>query len=233
MIFNEMRSKTKTIEKAAGLDPSEYPDWSYDGSSTGQASGNNSDCILQCAASQPPGPCSSALAARHPALALPGSLAAMPAVAVAAGGSTSTSPPPPPAPPSRPVRVVPDPIRGAPHVLVMCEVLSPDGTPHPTNTRAKLSALIDDEVKAAACLYGFEQEYTMLNAKTGRIYGWPEAGYPAPQGPFYCGVGPTSVFGRPLAEAHLEACMKAGLGISGGRRAAAPARRLPAAQALP
>lgn len=29
--------------------------------------------------------------------------------------------------PRRPVRVVPDPIRGAPHVLVMCEVFAPDG----------------------------------------------------------------------------------------------------------
>jgi glutamine synthetase len=47
LIFNEMRSKTKTIEQALGLDPSEYPDWSYDGSSTGQAKGNNSDCILK------------------------------------------------------------------------------------------------------------------------------------------------------------------------------------------
>jgi hypothetical protein len=49
----------------------------------------------------------------------------------------------------RPVRVVPDPIRGAPHLLVMCEVLSPDGTPHPTNTRAQLAALIDDKVRRA------------------------------------------------------------------------------------
>ena len=32
-----------------------------------------------------------------------------------------------PHPTCRPVRVVPDPIRGAPHVLVMCEVFSPDG----------------------------------------------------------------------------------------------------------
>jgi len=161
LIFNELRSKTKTFEKELSLDPSEYPDWSYDGSSTGQATGNNSDCIL------------------------------------------------------RPVRVVPDPIRGAPHVLVMCEVFAPDGTAHPTNTRAQLREVMSDKVKATQPWFGLEQEYTMLNKKTGRVFGWPENGYPAPQGPFYCGVGAESVFGRPLAEAHMEACMKAGLNISG------------------
>lgn len=161
LIFNEMRSKTKCFEEPLSLNPADYPDWSFDGSSTGQAKGNNSDCIL------------------------------------------------------RPVKVVPDPIRGAPHVLVMCEVFAPDGKPHVTNTRAGLREIIDDEVTKEACLYGFEQEYTMLDKATGRVYGWPANGYPAPQGPFYCGVGAESVFGRPLAEAHMEACMKAGLVISG------------------
>jgi hypothetical protein len=52
--------------------------------------------------------------------------------------------------PRRPVRVVPDPIRGAPHLLVMCEVLSPNGEPHPTNTRAQLAALINDKVRQTA-----------------------------------------------------------------------------------
>lgn len=47
LIFNELRSKTKTFESDMGLDPSAYPDWSYDGSSTGQAAGSNSDCILR------------------------------------------------------------------------------------------------------------------------------------------------------------------------------------------
>ena len=51
------------------------------------------------------------------------------------------------------------------------------------------------------------QEYTMLS-KSGQVYGWPHGGYPAPQGPFYCGVGSESVYGRPLAEAHMDACMK-------------------------
>ncbi|GAX83019.1 hypothetical protein CEUSTIGMA_g10446.t1 [Chlamydomonas eustigma] len=161
MKFNELRSKTKTLETDHGLDPSAYPDWSFDGSSTGQAEGSNSDCIL------------------------------------------------------KPVRVVIDPIRGAPHVLVMCEVYTADGNPHPTNTRAKLREVIDDKVKAAVPWFGLEQEYTMMSKTTGKVFGWPEGGYPAPQGPFYCGIGAESAFGRPLAEAHLEACMKAGLNISG------------------
>lgn len=42
-----MRAKTKVIQEPLGLNPKDYPDWSFDGSSTGQAEGNNSDCILK------------------------------------------------------------------------------------------------------------------------------------------------------------------------------------------
>lgn len=42
-------------------------------------------------------------------------------------------------------------------MLVLCEVFNPDGTPHETNTRAKLEALIDDKVRAEKPWYGFEQ----------------------------------------------------------------------------
>ena len=55
VVFNEMRSKTKVIQKPiTSLDPKEFPDWSFDGSSTGQAEGNNSDCILKCAQTASP-----------------------------------------------------------------------------------------------------------------------------------------------------------------------------------
>lgn len=48
IVFNEMRSKTKVIQKpVTSMNPKDFPDWSFDGSSTGQAEGNNSDCILK------------------------------------------------------------------------------------------------------------------------------------------------------------------------------------------
>jgi len=45
--------------------------------------------------------------------------------------------------------------------------------------------------------------------------GWPDRGYPAPQGPFYCGVGADEVFGRHMVEEHAAACIEAGLMIYG------------------
>ncbi|HEX7094446.1 MAG TPA: hypothetical protein VF183_01090, partial [Acidimicrobiales bacterium] len=38
---------------------------------------------------------------------------------------------------------------------------------------------------------------------------------PAPQGPYYCGVGADEVHGRDIVEAHTTACIEAGLRISG------------------
>ena len=43
----------------------------------------------------------------------------------------------------KPVYKILDPIRGGNNLLVMCEVLNPDGTPHKTNTRAHLVKTAD------------------------------------------------------------------------------------------
>lgn len=153
----------RVIDKdTASMNPADYPKWTYDGSSTDQAPGNDSDLVLN------------------------------------------------------PVKVVPDPIRGGDNVLVMCDVYKSDGkTPVDSNHRAPLAAIYDAKLQAMDPWYGFEQEYTMMSPN-GRVYGWPEGNaFPAPQGPFYCGVGSESVYGRPLAEAHMDACIKAGLTISG------------------
>ena len=66
----------------------------------------------------------------------------------------------------RPVFSCPDPIRGSNSLLVLCEVMNPDGTPHATNTRAQLRAVLDAKVTAEAPLFGFEQEYSARLRRT-------------------------------------------------------------------
>ena len=107
----------------------------------------------------------------------------------------------------KPVKIVPDPIRGGNDVLVLCECLNPDMTPHSTNTRA---ACVETAEKFAEFepWFGLEQEYTFL--EDGHPYGFPRGGYPAPQGPYYCGVGAADIFGREVVDAHSQACMDAG-----------------------
>ena len=113
----------------------------------------------------------------------------------------------------RPVFDCPDPIRGGDDILVMCEVLNIDMTPHESNTRAALTDVFET-YKDDEPLFGLEQEYTLF--KGTRPLGFPESGgYPGAQGPYYCGVGADDIYGRPLVEDHLEACLEAGLEISG------------------
>jgi glutamine synthetase len=154
----KIRSKTKIIHKDAPASVADLPIWGFDGSSTNQATGDKSDCVL------------------------------------------------------KPVFMCPDPIRGEPNVLVMCEVYLVNDTPHPTNTRAALRE-IAEKYAAQEPMFGIEQEYTFF--KGGRPYGFPETGFPAPQGGYYCGVGADEIFGRDVVEAHTASCLEAGLEISG------------------
>lgn len=151
-----IRSKTRIL-----ADGAEAPMWGFDGSSTNQAPGENSDCVL------------------------------------------------------RPVFECHDPIRGGDDRLVLCDVLVPETMePHKTNTRAACKEVAERFADHEAW-FGMEQEYTFF--EEGRPLGWPSEGYyyPAPQGPYYCGVGAIEIAGREIVEAHTTACMQAGLAISG------------------
>jgi glutamine synthetase len=148
-----LRSKTKILPEG-----SKMPEWGFDGSSTNQAEGHASDCVL------------------------------------------------------KPVFTCPDPIRGGKNVLVLAEVYNADGTPNRTNTRAA-AALTAEKFKKEDPWFGLEQEYTFM--KDGRPYGFGPSGEPGPQGPYYCGVGATEAIGRPIVERHMDACIAAGLKISG------------------
>ena len=152
-----IRSKARVVNVGENPKPEDFPEWSFDGSSTQQAHGDDSDCILQ------------------------------------------------------PVYYCHDPIRGGNHYLVMCEVMNPDGTPHESNSRAQLRDVMDAGADKLEPWAGFEQEYTLFPTGRRTPLGWPDRGYPEPQGPYYCGVGSEEAFGRELAEAHAEACLEAGL----------------------
>jgi glutamine synthetase len=171
-----LRSKTKIMAEDKPL-----PIWGFDGSSTNQATGESSDCVLN------------------------------------------------------PVFSCPDPIRGGANVLVLCEVLNAaDMKPHPTNSRATLAKAAKKYAKAEM-IYGIEQEYTMLKPD-GTPLGFPAGGgFPAPQGPYYCGVGTGRVIGREIIEEHTQACMDAGLMIEGTNAEVMPGQwefQIGAAEAL-
>ena len=113
----------------------------------------------------------------------------------------------------QPVLTVPDPIRGGDNVLVLCEVQNIDFTAHESNTRAA-NVEVAERFAAQEPWFGIEQEYTLFDGE--RPLGFPEGGgFPGPQGPYYCGVGASNIVGREVVEKHLDACLEAGLKISG------------------
>lgn len=97
--------------------------------------------------------------------------------------------------------------------LVMCEVYYPSGQKHVSNSRSTLVETVRDFDQKT--MYGFEQEYIIFDTKTSKPLGWPQDGFPRPQGDYYCGVGANNVTGRDFVEEHAMLCLQAGLKISG------------------
>jgi glutamine synthetase len=107
----------------------------------------------------------------------------------------------------QPVALFPDPAREN-AFLVMCEVLLPDLTPHPSNSRATIP---DDP----GAWFGFEQEYFLY--RDGAPLGFPKEGFPAPQGEYYTGVGFRNVgdVARRIVDEHIDLCLAAGIDLEG------------------
>ncbi|KPM42027.1 Glutamine synthetase [Neonectria ditissima] len=163
----DTRSKSRTLPEKE-YTPEDLPVWNFDGSSTNQAPGDNSDVYL------------------------------------------------------RPCAVFPDPFRGSPNIIVLAECWNADGTPNKYNYRHDCVKVMDTWAETEPW-FGLEQEYTLLGSD-GRPYGWPNGGFPAPQGEYYCGVGTGKVVQRDIVEAHYKACLYAGVKISGTNAEVMPAQ---------
>lgn len=163
-----VRAKTRTVNFVPKT-AEELPNWQYDGSSTYQALGGNSDTTLV------------------------------------------------------PRALYKDPTKSNPNdVIVMCDTYKPDGAPTESNKRAAMQEVFD-KVKAELPWFGIEQEYTFMDFD-GRPLGWPSAGFPGPQGPYYCGVGADKVIARDIVEAHALACLYAGIDFAGTNAEVMPAQ---------
>ncbi|XP_038623968.1 glutamine synthetase-like [Tachyglossus aculeatus] len=162
-----LRFKTRTLEKEP-QNIEEIPEWNFDGSSTGQAEGSNSDMYLI------------------------------------------------------PVRMFRDPFFGDPDKLVLCEVLKYNRKPAETNLRRSCKEAMD-LAQTHQPWFGMEQEYTLLGVN-GHPFGWPDNGFPGPQGPYYCGVGADKVYGYEIVESHYNACLYAGVKICGTNAEVMPAQ---------
>ena len=91
----------------------------------------------------------------------------------------------------------------------MCEVLLPDGTPHPSNSRA---TILDDP----DTWFGFEQEYFLYETVLRSAFP-AGGGFPPPQGEYYTGVGYKNVgdIAREIVDEHLDLCLEAGINHEG------------------
>ena len=84
------------------------------------------------------------------------------------------------------------------------------------NERANAVAVFENpKVKEQEVWFGIEQEYTLFCQDKVTPLGWPKGGYPGPQGPYYCSAGVDNSYGRDIADAHLKACLAAGIKLSG------------------
>ena len=114
-----------------------------------------------------------------------------------------------------PVALYNDPFRGGDNKLVMCETITYQKTPAISNTRRSCLEAMNQVVEEHQPWFGIEQEYTLIDGGNNHPLGWPQMGFPGPQGPYYCGVGANRVFGRDVVEAHYRACLFAGIPICG------------------
>lgn len=160
---NELRCKTKVMDKMVNS-LKDLSNWNYDGSSTAQANGDDSEVII------------------------------------------------------KPRALFNDPFRGEHHKMVLCDTYTPSDMPLSNNHRQWAEELFNQALHEQPW-FGLEQEYFLIDPATKLPLGFSEE---KTQGQFYCSAGAENAFGREVAEEHLQACVNAGIKISGINAEVAP-----------
>lgn len=113
----------------------------------------------------------------------------------------------------RPVRLYNNPFHNN-GFIVLCETYTQndDGTLHPHQSNIRYLAQQHFQyTEYYQPWYGIEQEYYILDSK-GNPYNNKD---PKTNGRYYCGTNSAHVKGREFADAHMRACLHAGLKVSG------------------
>eukprot|EP00796_Vickermania_ingenoplastis_P001158 gene1158-683_t len=169
---HDIRSKDRTLyltKEQLQLEPKQllatgcFPVWNFDGSSTGQATGPDTEILL------------------HPVNAYPCCLPR----------HTQSN---------------------LPWIVVLAECYYPNGKPTSDNSRA-VARKIFEQLPEEKPWFGMEQEFFLT--RNNRPVGWPDRGFPAPQGPYYCSTGANVAFGRKYLDMMYETCLQMGIKVSG------------------
>lgn len=174
----ELRSKIKIEKNNAtcklrdsmhnNLNIHEFPEWNFDGSSTGQANGEDSEVIL------------------------------------------------------KPQRCYKNPffkeMQETIAYIILCDTYLPSGEKTQTNKRNGANEIFNQQLEQEPW-YGLEQEYFIIDPKTGLPFGYNATNL---QGQYYCSVGSENAYCRDIAEKHMQYCLYAGISISGINAEVAP-----------
>lgn len=168
----ELRSKARVLSFDVNCTVKKdiIPLWNFDGSSTGQADGHDSEVII------------------------------------------------------KPQRICKCPFRrNGDNLLVICDTHNSKNEPLATNTRFTANAKFESNLNEEPW-FGIEQEFFMINAKTGLPLGFNNEikNNPTKQGDFYCSVGACNAFGRHIIEDAIDNMLYADLDVSGINAEVAP-----------
>lgn len=193
---HKFRSKSRVVEYQyiTEVKCDNIPEWNYDGSSTGQASGSESEIILIPVALYPCPFRKNMIGNEHAFMVWCETFAYI-------SGSPDSHDAHPHSPDS--------------HQSSLQST--------PSNTRIHSRHIFNKDL-AQKPWFGLEQEYFLFDCETDKPLGFTESSLMDPQGPYYCSVGSQHNYGRSIAEQHYQYCLYAKLNISGINAEVAPSQ---------